>query len=73
MAKETVTIFKLVPLAVGQKIRLEGGRRAGDWEVVGVSDRKVRLRCPISGRELEADRFCCFVEERVGEEWPQRE
>lgn len=28
------------------------------------------LRCPISQREFEWDRFCYFVEEKNGVEWP---
>ena len=38
--------------------------------MVGVSERKVKLRCPISHREFEWDRFCYFVEEQNGVEWP---
>jgi len=30
---------------------------------VGLSDRKVKLRCPLSAREVEWDRFCYFVED----------
>jgi len=73
MAPQNVTVFRPHPLKVGQKIRIEGGPRAGDWEVIGVTDRKLKLKCPISGREVEWDRFCYFVEERTGLEWPQRE
>jgi hypothetical protein len=32
-------------------------------------ERKVRLRCPLSLREMEWDRFCYFVEER-NDIWP---
>jgi hypothetical protein len=46
-----------------------GGPRRGDWEVIGLSDRKVKLRCPFSGREVEWDRFCYLVEEKKGA-WP---
>ena len=53
MADEKVTIFRPHPLAVGQKLRIEGGPRGGDWEVIGVTDRKVRLRCPVSGKEVD--------------------
>jgi hypothetical protein len=73
MARETVVVFHYYPFHVGQKIRLEGGHRRGDWEVIGVYDRKVRLRCPISHREVEWDRFCYLVEEKEDEEWPQRD
>ena len=70
MGAHTVSVFRPYPFEVGQKIYIDGGKRAGDWEVVGVSDRKVKLRCPISEREFEWDRFCYLVEEREGEEWP---
>ena len=73
MPPEKVTIFRPHPLKAGQKIRIEGGPRGGDWEVIDVTDRKLRLRCPLSGREVEWDRFCYFVEERDRLEWPQRE
>ena len=70
MDKRPVTVFEPYPFSLGQKLRIEGGPRAGDWEVIGVTDRKVKLRCPISGREVEWDRFCYFVEERE-QEWPK--
>ncbi len=72
MATHPVTVFKPYPFTVGQKIRIEGGRRAGDWEVAAVDERKVTLRCPLSGREFSWDRFCYFAEERE-EEWPREE
>ena len=67
-----VTIFEPYPFEEGQKIRIEGGKRKGDWEVVGVSDAKVRLRCPISNREFEWARFCYTVEVRRGTVWPAK-
>ncbi|MHC4479761.1 MAG: hypothetical protein ACYS1C_02170 [Planctomycetota bacterium] len=70
MAEHRVTIFRPYPFEVSQKIRIEGGPREGDWEVVGVTERTLRLRCPISGRELEWKRFCYSVEEREQAEWP---
>jgi len=64
MGKADVAIFKPYPFAAGQKIRIDGGPRKGDWEVVGISDRKIKLRCPVSFREFEWERFCYFVEMR---------
>ena len=61
--------FRPYPLEIGHKLFIESGPRRGDWEVVGLSDRKVKLRCPFSGREVEWDRFCYLVEERKGT-WP---
>ena len=70
MSKETVVIFKPYPFEVGQKIYIEEGPRRGDWEVVGVTDRKLNLRCPISKREVEWDRFCYFVSKDENSPWP---
>lgn len=73
MEKHDVVFFKPYPFEVGQKINIQEGPRRGDWEVIGLTERKVRLRCPITHKELEWDRFCYFVEERKGVEWPQKE
>lgn len=73
MKDQTVFIFKPFPFLVGQKIYIDGGPRSGDWEVVGVTERKVKLRCPISQREFDWDRFCYFTEERSGVEWPRKD
>ena len=73
MSTDRVLVFRPYPLQVGQKIYIDGGPRKGDWEVVGVDDRKVRLRCPISQREFEWNRFCYFVEEQKGTAWPHRD
>ncbi|MBU1193405.1 MAG: hypothetical protein KKE62_03725 [Proteobacteria bacterium] len=59
-----VSIFEPYPFKQGQKIRIEGSKRSGDWEVVGVTDAKVTLRCPISQKEFSWDRFCYFVEDK---------
>ena len=72
MAKHNVTVFRTYPLEAGQKIRIEGGPRAGDWEVVAVGEKNVTLRCPVSGREFEWARFVYAApEDRADEEWPQ--
>lgn len=71
MEKHDVTLFEPYPFKVGQKIRIEGGKRHGDWEVVGVSDTKVTLKCPISLREFEWTRFCYHTEDRSGDVWPR--
>lgn len=73
MKDQTVVTFKPYPFSEGQKIYIDGGPRSGDWEVVGVTDRKVKLRCPISKREFDWDRFCYFAEELSGVEWPRKE
>jgi hypothetical protein len=70
MQDKTVTIFRPYPFQVGQKIYIEDGPRRGDWEVVVVSDRKIKLRCPLSAREVEWDRFCYFVEDTNDIPWP---
>jgi hypothetical protein len=73
MTEKPIIVFTPYPFQVGQKIRVEGGPRGGDWEVAGLTERKVRLRCPISDREVEWDRFCYSVEECDTLEWPQRD
>lgn len=70
MDPKTVAIFKPYPFEVGQRIYIASGPRYGDWEVIGVSERKLRLRCPVSRRELEWDHFCYLVEESADSPWP---
>ena len=72
MDKHNVVVFRSYPFEVGQKLHIEGGPRNGDWEVIGVSDRKVKLRCPVSSREFEWNRFCYFVEEHTSVVWPKK-
>jgi len=64
-----VIVFKPYPFEVGQKINIDGSKRAGDWEVVDITERKVTLKCPISKKEFTWDRFCYFVEEKTMQ-WP---
>ncbi|MCF8068857.1 MAG: hypothetical protein K9L30_09755 [Desulfobacterales bacterium] len=73
MPKHKVTIFKPYNFSEGEKIRIDGGSRGGDWEVVGISDRKVKLRCPISNREFEWNRFCYQAEILDDGEWPMKD
>jgi hypothetical protein len=73
MITHKVTFFRLYPFEVGQKIHIHDGPRKGDWEVIGVNDRKVKFRCPVSFREFEWDRFCYFIEERDNSEWPKND
>jgi hypothetical protein len=67
---DRVIVFKAYGFEAGQKIRIDGGPRQGDWEVVGVTDKKVRLRCPVSDVEVEWAKFCYFCEERENQQWP---
>lgn len=73
MPTHSVTFFKPYPFQVGQKINITEGPRRGDWEVIGVTDRKVTLRCPVSLREFEWNRFCYFIEQGEIGEWPQKD
>lgn len=73
MNQHDVYRFRLFPLEVGHKIHIDGGVYRGDWEVVGVGERKVRLRCPVSGREVERDQFLAFVSLQKGVEWPEHD
>jgi hypothetical protein len=73
MSSHEVAFFTPYPFFEGQKIHIAEGPRRGDWEVVGVSERKVNLRCPVSFREFEWDRFCFHVDDRQISEWPQKD
>jgi len=55
---------------MGQKIRIDGSTRGGDWEVADLTERKVTLRCPISNKEFTWDRFCYLAEEKDDVSWP---
>jgi hypothetical protein len=69
---EQVIFFRRYPFIAGQKLHIEDGPRRGDWLVAEVSEKKVTLRCPVSGTVVEWDRFCYFVEEREAQ-WPAAE
>ena len=71
-AGDTVLILRPYPVWVGQKIFIEAGPRRGDWEIIGVGDRKLRLRCPVSHKELDCDWFCYVVTEAAGIPWPHQ-
>ena len=73
MEADKVVYFKPYPFIVGQKLNIQGGPRKGDWEVIGISDKKVKLRCPVSLREFEWNRFCYFTEEKSDVEWPKKD
>ena len=64
---DTIVFFKRYPFTPGQKLHIEDGPRKGDWLVTGVDEKKVSLRCPVSGVEVSWNRFCYFVEERQAE------
>jgi len=70
MSSHDVTVFSPYVFEVGEKITIDSGPRRGDWEVIAISERRVRLRCPVSQREVEWDRFCYLVEKRKGVSWP---
>ena len=40
MEEHNVTIFSPYAFKVGQKINIADGPRKGDWEVIGLSERK---------------------------------
>jgi len=66
---EHVVFFARYPFSAGQKVHILDGPRKGDWEVIGVDEKKVKLRCPVSGFVAEWDRFCYFTEEKEAP-WP---
>ncbi|MBT8361917.1 MAG: hypothetical protein KJO32_13275 [Deltaproteobacteria bacterium] len=67
-----IAVFKPYPFSVGQKIRIEHSRRAGDWEIAAISEHTVTLRCPISQKEFEWKKFCYLVDEETNSSWPQK-
>lgn len=70
MTRTKVAVFKQFPFEEGQRVRIDDGPRRGDWQVIGLNERKIRLRCPVSGREVEWDRFC-YLAEVNEQEWPR--
>lgn len=66
-----VTVFLPYPFKVGQKIRIEDSRRKGDWEVVGVGEHTITLKCPLSKKEFEWTKFCYQVGDEKNTTWPQ--
>ncbi len=64
-----VTLFKSYPFKKGEKIRIDGSKRSGDWEVVDTNNSKVTLRCPISKKEYQWAGFCYYVEDKKMK-WP---
>ena len=70
---DTVTIFRPYQFRTGQKIHIDGGPRGGDWEVIEVGARKIKLRCPVSSRLIDCDHFCFFIEEATGVPWPRHD
>lgn len=65
-----VAVFEPYNFKKGQKIRIQGSKRRGDWEVIHLEENRMTLKCPISGKELTCDRFCFFLEEKQNEPWP---
>ena len=75
MAEESlvpVQVFRQYPFVAGERIHIEDGPRKGDWEVIEVDDKKVTLRCPISGVQVRWARFCYFLEVRQ-QCWPMEQ
>lgn len=70
MSEHEVIVFKEYPLSVGQKIHIEDGIRRGDWLVIGVTDKMIQLRCPVSGKEVEWGKTFCFGGVMVRQKWP---
>lgn len=57
----------------GDKICITDGPRGGDWLVIGMDERKLQLRCPVSGKEVEWDRFCYHAETVTQDQWPSED
>ena len=69
---DKIIFFKRYPFREGQKIHIEDGPRKGDWQVLATDNKKVTLLCPVSGRQVEWDRFCYYVEEKAAT-WPAKD
>jgi len=69
---EQITVFRRFSFKIGQKLHISDGPRKGDWEVVDVDEKKVKLRCPVSSFMANWDRFCYFVEEKKAA-WPSQD
>lgn len=69
--KHDVTVFTPYTFYVGQKIRIDGSRRGGDWEIAAIGEHKITLKCPISKKEFEWPIFCYLIDEKQNEAWPQ--
>jgi len=65
------TIFEPYPFVVGQKIRIKHSRRAGDWEIAAIGEHSVTLRCPVSNKEFEWNKFCYLVSDQEHGIWPE--
>jgi Fe-S cluster biosynthesis and repair protein YggX len=70
---EKIIKFRPYPFELGQKIYIESGPRRGDWEVIGINEKNVRLRCPVTRKEVEWAAFCYFVEAAEVDIWPHAE
>ena len=69
--EQDVAVFKPYAFEIGQKIRIENSRRAGDWEIAAVGEHTVTLRCPISHKEFEWNKFCYLAAEEKDVPWPR--
>jgi len=67
----SVSIFTPYAFQVGEKIRIEGPNRHGDWLVIAVDGDSVTLRCPISGREFTWKNFCYLTRREENATWPK--
>ena len=71
--QHNVLIFRPYSFQPGNKIHIAGGPRQGDWEIIEVREHKIKLRCPVSLREIECDHFYYFIEEAAGVPWPRHD
>ena len=62
--------FRRYPFQPGDNIYIEDGPRKGDWTVLSVDDRRVTLRCPVTGTEVTWNRFCYQVRDDEGSDDP---
>lgn len=70
---DSVSVFIPYAFQVGEKIRIEGPNRHGDWLVTATSDDSVTLRCPLTGREFTWKNFCYLIRRDENAVWPQED
>ncbi len=73
MGSYKVTVFSPYHFEIGEKIHINEGPRKGDWEVIGISEHKVTLRCPVTKKEFKWDRFCYYIETKELDQWPTKD
>jgi len=46
-------VFEPYHLKIGDRILITDGPWKGDWDIIELSDKKIKVKCPFKGTELE--------------------